>query len=89
MLIKIKVGDLVRFKYGKVPKTFQGKALMQNRPQNRLEEGAWGLAVSHLEWDDLFCTDYVFKISKDFVMVGDARDGGLVVPKADIVEVVE
>jgi hypothetical protein len=70
----ITAGSLVQFKFGRQPKTAEGRQIMMNRPRNMTESRMWDKAVSTIEWQDLYAVDVVLKVEGDIAWVGRRLD---------------
>lgn len=83
----IHVGQMVRFKFGRMPKTAEGKRIAARRAHNMAEMRQLRKAQETIEWEDMYAVDEVYKVDESGIWVGDVRDGGYCLKIADIVEV--
>lgn len=68
---QLKVGDLVSFKFGRIPSTTEGRAMTACRPRNMIEMKT--MPVYQGEWDDLYASGRIEKLDGQFAMVDGYR----------------
>lgn len=80
----IKVGQVVRFKFGKQPISQYHKDMAARRGRSMAECRQIDIENASIVWEDLYTTDRVFKVDGEFVWVGDVRDGGYRLKASDV-----
>lgn len=69
----VKIGDIVRFKFGRQPATSQGMALESRRARN-MPEARYLLATAYKgPYIDLFAIGSVIKIDGEYIYVGEKK----------------
>ena len=68
---KVKVGDVVKFPYGKQPKHKKDVALAALRASNMVEHMILEQRKSAIEWEQMYAVDIVLRVEDGYVVLRD------------------
>lgn len=84
MMNQIRVGQIVRFKFGRAPVSIEHKAMAARRARNMADHMMILSENEVIVYEDLWANDRVFKVEGDYCWVGDIRDGGYRLKVTDV-----
>lgn len=69
----MKVGQVVSFYFGKMPKTSDGASIARQRPTNMIDQRKWQNEYAKIEWVDIIAWGSIIDIQNEILVVGDSK----------------